>query len=862
MTIATKTRPPGPGLSKDFFSEIIDSSPVVIFSCEPFGDYAATFISENIFDIAGYRPAQFLADPGFWASHIHPDDVDQVFEGLKDLFAQDHHTHEYRFRCADGQYLWMRDQLRLVRNGDNTPSHIVGSWLDISDRIALEKELENTAQAQALMHRLVVVANEATSPQKTLAIVLQEICNYMNWPLGHAYVPDPKGQPNLVSSKIWHKPHTQAFTPFVELSERMSFKSGAGLPGRAWGNKLPAWIADLSLDKDFHRNQMLEDLGVASGFAFPVFAGEEVVAVLEFFCDHPAEPDEFLMQFLHHIGLQIGRVFERAKAKRIGDEAQNGLAAQVEERTKALKETNDRLRAEIDRHKQTEDALRKSEERLDLAFKGSSDGLWDWNILTDEVYFSDRFKELLGYEPDELPHTFESFESRLHSEDHDLTLEAVKLHLEAQLPYEVEYRLRGKDGDYRWFLARGQAVWDSGNQPIRMAGSISDITERRLTEDQLRQSQKMESMGQLTGGIAHEFNNLLMVILGNLEMIEGKAGGDIFISEKTQQAIDGVLRGQNLTQQLLSYSRRQSLAPKVTDLNDTVKKASATLGRALGDNIEVDTLLENGLWNASADKNELEGALLNLCINARDAMPSGGRIVIQTSNISLDDQRPEQLAELSPGDYVLVSVTDNGMGIPQEILNRVFDPFFTTKEVGKGTGLGLSMIYGFARQSKGLAAIESRMGEGTTVSLYFPKAEAGQSAEEEAAPDLSEIPRGNEKILVVEDDAIIRAIALAMLEELGYAVLEAENGAAALDVLKTEQGIDLLMTDVMMPGNINGPQLAAQAKYDNPNLKIIFATGCNSDELPPENNDLHAGLLSKPYRKNELARKIRATLDS
>ncbi|MDH3473850.1 MAG: PAS domain S-box protein [Rhodospirillales bacterium] len=386
---------------------------------------------------------------------------------------------------------------------------------------------------------------------------------------------------------------------------------------------------------------------------------------------------------------------------------------------------------------------------------------------------------------------------------------------------------------------------------------LRDITKRRNVEAQLCQAQKMEALGQLTGGVAHDFNNLLAIIMSNAELLEQRLG-------ESDQAARAVLRAANrgaaLVQRLLAFARRQPLHPQAVDPKSLVSSMSEMLDRILVGSIEVRTLAAADLWYAMADPAQLENALLNLAINARDAMPQGGGLTIEITHASLQTEEAAQLG-IGPGDYVVLAVEDTGSGIPPEILDRVVEPFFTTKEVGEGSGLGLSMVYGFAEQSGGHVTIQSALGEGTTVKLYLPRARRADLPAWEIEDDPTPVAR-DETILVVEDDPEVRALTVSMLDELGYSVLEAEDGKTALPILLGPVQIDLLLADVVLPGGLSGPDVAVAAKRREPDIEVMFMSGY-TDAAKAGRGVLECEieLLDKPFRRRDLAQKVRASLD-
>jgi len=395
-----------------------------------------------------------------------------------------------------------------------------------------------------------------------------------------------------------------------------------------------------------------------------------------------------------------------------------------------------------------------------------------------------------------------------------------------------------------------------------------EIAERtaqlRLNEEALRQAQKMEAVGQLTGGVAHDFNNILQVIVGNLELIRRLAPADAArIHRAVELAQNGARQATSLTQRLLAFSRRQPLDPKSIDVNSLVNGLADLLNRSLGETIEVETVRGAGVWKIEADPNALESAILNLAVNGRDAMPGGGRLTIETTNAYIDEEYAASHAEVVPGQYVLISVSDTGVGMNSETMRRAFEPFFTTKPVGQGTGLGLSQVYGFVKQSGGHVKIYSEVGQGTTVKIYFPRLE--RADDEPDAPRPSVIAEGSpdKTILVVEDDESVRTYSAEVLRDLGYRVLEAPDGPSALRLLETQTTVDLLFTDVILPGGMTGAQVAAAARELRPGLKVLFTTGYARNAIFHHGRlDKGVQLITKPFSLEQLAAKVRDILDN
>lgn len=433
--------------------------------------------------------------------------------------------------------------------------------------------------------------------------------------------------------------------------------------------------------------------------------------------------------------------------------------------------------------------------------------------------------------------------------------------------FEAEGRRVRRDGTTFWAHVVIDAIREDDGTLVGFAKITRDITERReatelleKTQAALFQAQKMEAIGKLTGGVAHDFNNVLQVLRGNLELLENRHRRDAWSGERLAHAIDAVERGAKLASQLLAFGRRQALRPTVVNLAAMVRGIDSMLARALGETIDVETVVAAGLWNTLVDTHQLENVLLNLAINARDAMPAGGRLTIELANAMLDDRYVRPFSDVPAGQYVMLGVTDTGTGMTSDVVERAFDPFFTTKPEGQGTGLGLSMAYGFVKQSGGHIRIYSEVGHGTTVRIYLPR-----STQVAVDPLVRHEPQatrgGHETILVVEDDARVQSTVVAMLTALGYSVLKANDAQQALTVIRSGVHIDVLFSDVVMPGALRSPEMARQATQLLAHVKVLFTSGYTQNAI------VHGGrldpgveLLSKPYSQEELAHKLRAIL--
>ena len=528
---------------------------------------------------------------------------------------------------------------------------------------------------------------------------------------------------------------------------------------------------------------------------------------------------------------------------------------QVKARQTEALATRDRLAAEVAER-------RRAEEGLLFALDAAGMGSWNLDLVTRTAQRSRRHDEVFGYPDGAAAWGLDSALDHFIDDDRPQVAAAfATAELTGELDFEHRIR-RASDGQVRWLHVKGQTVVADG-RPVRIAGVVSDVTDQRVLDDQIRQVQKMDAVGQLTGGIAHDFNNLLTIVVGNMDMAERAldAADPARARRAVVNARKGAERAAVLTQRLLAFSRRTTLDPRVLDINKLVVGMADLLGRSLGETVELQTVTGAGLWRIEADPHQLENALLNLAVNARDAMPGGGKLTIETQNMWIDEAYSAMHREVAPGQYVAISVSDTGTGMPPDVIARAFDPFFTTKEVGKGTGLGLSQVYGYVKQTGGHVNIYSEPGEGTMIRIYLPRSARSDADVEPDAP--REAERGAaETILVVEDDDDVRTYTVESLRELGYRVLEAHDGPSALRLLdRQEMPVRLLFTDVVMPG-MSGRELKDAALLRQPTLKVLFTTGYARSAID-HGGRLEPGvdLVAKPFNFAELAAKVRAVLD-
>ena len=551
------------------------------------------------------------------------------------------------------------------------------------------------------------------------------------------------------------------------------------------------------------------------------------------------------------------------------------------------------------RLRESEALARQNIERVQLALSaGAIIGTWFWDLPTDRFTVDEAFARSFGLDPvlGREGLSLEQVIETVHPDDRAGLIAAIDAVVIRGGAYAHQYRTRRADGHYYWLEANGRVDHAPDGTPLSFPGVLIDVNERRAVaaerdrattmlraltetleqrvaaqtaelmraEEALRQSQKMEAVGQLTGGLAHDFNNLLAGISGSLELMQTRLqqGRLKEVDRYVAAAQDATRRAAALTHRLLAFSRRQTLDPRPTDVNRLVAGMEELIRRTVGPAIEIAVSGPADLWTVLVDPPQLENALLNLCINARDAMPDGGRIGIETGHLSLDEAAA-RAHEMPPGDYLSLAVADTGTGMAPEVVRRAFDPFFTTKPIGQGTGLGLSMIYGFTQQSGGQVRIASEVGRGTAVTLLLPRHHGASEAEAVRAPR-REAPRAErgETVLIVDDEPTVRMLVTEVLEDLGYTAIEAADGAAGLRVLQSDARIDLLVTDVGLPGGMNGRQMADAGRVLRPGLKVLFITGyAENAALGTGQLEPGTAVLTKPFVVEALALRIRRMIE-
>jgi PAS domain S-box-containing protein len=827
--------------AEDHYRHTVELNPQVTWTARPDGQL----------DRVAQRWRDWTGTTGLgetWAQAVHADDQERsLMAWAHSVSTGEPYDIEHRVRLRDGTYRWMHSRAFPRRGPDGEIVEWYGTTEDISDRRSSQDALREETRALEILNSALAAAASEHDLERLVQRVTDAgveltgaqfgafFYNVEN-EAGESYtLYSISGVPREAFSKFPMPRNTKVFAP--TFSGDGIVRSDDITKDHRYGHSEP------------HRGMPEGHLPVRSYLAVPVTSRSgEVIGGL----------------FFGHA--QPGVFHERA------ERVISGLAAGA-----AVAIDNARLfqkaQREIEERRRAEEALRRLNETLEAQVEERTlerDQIWQLSTDLMDVCRSDgtlvavnpAWTTMLGWSEEDL--LASNFLGLIHPDDVESTLaELASLDQGAQT-FRFENRFRTKDGGYRlisWTAVPKEGLFYAIGRDITAERGAAEAL--RQTEEALRQSQKMEAVGQLTGGIAHDFNNLLTGIVGSLDMLRTRVsqGRLETVDRYVTAATTSANRAAALTHRLLAFARRQPLDPRPVQANALVASLEDLFRRTVGETVTLEVVLAGGLWPTLCDPNQLESALLNLVINARDAMPDGGKLTIETCNAHLDEAYIAAQRDVRPGQYVCICVTDTGTGMPQDVIGRAFDPFFTTKPIGQGTGLGLSMVYGFARQSEGHAKIYSEVGQGTTIKIYLPRYRGETDAEIEAAT-LAEAPRAEsgETVLVVEDEPVVRSLIIEVLEDLGYRTLEAADGPEGLKILQSRRHIDLLITDVGLPG-LNGRQLADAARERRRDLKVLFITGY------AENATLAAGFLepgmqmiTKPFAVDALAQRIRSII--
>ena len=821
-------------------------------------------------------PSQFEQ----WQRTVFVDDVPKIRAALEAAKQSGKYYVEFRARHPDGKLHWIagKGQVALTRN---SPAQLLrGTYIEISERKQLEArllslnetlearvtELREEARTLEVLNRTGIALAAELELGRLVQTVTDAGVELSGAQFGAFFY-------NLVRAdgeaymlyKVSGAPR-EAFTGFPVPRNTELFEATFRGTG-------PVRSADILADPRYGRNAPYNGmppghLPVRSYLAIPVVSrGGEVLGGLFFGHGQPGMFRERAERILVGLAAQAAVAIDNSL---LHQTSVREIAAR-KEAEQQLQQLNTSLEQRVaDRARQlaaSTTKLEESERRFRLLVEGVTDyAIFMLDPAGTVVNWNPGAERIKGYSREEI---IGQHFSRFYTEqdrENQVPQRAIETATRTGKYGAEGWRVR-KDGTTFWASVVINAIRDPDGTVVGFAKVTRDLTERRAAEERQRQSQRMEGIGQLTGGVAHDFNNLLTIIIGNLEALQrhllDETPDSVGLRRSAENAMRGARRAESLTQRLLAFSRQQPLEPKSIDVGRLVSGMSDLLRRTLGEQIAVETVLAGGLWRAHADPSQLDVAIVNLAVNARDAMPNGGKLTIETANVYLDERYAAGQAEVLTGQYVMVAVSDSGTGMSADVKAKAFDPFFTTKDVGHGTGLGLSQVYGFVKQSRGHIQIYSELGEGTTVKIYLPRFHSDVDEREEVP--VRSIARGalTETILVVEDDEDVRNYTSGTLHELGYQVLEAPNARAAIQMLESHPEVDVLFTDIGLPGGMNGRQLAEEARQRHANLKVLFTTGYARNAIVHDGRlDPGVELLTKPFTQAALGEKLRDIIDA
>ena len=837
----------------------------------------------------GHVPEGAEAGIDSWISFIHPDDVARVMGGVHELIDGGGRawSDQYRFRRRDGTYAEIFDRGQIIRDAQGTPVRMVGAMQDVTER---RRAGVDSSRLAAIVESSddAIINQDLTSIVTTWNTGAAELFGYtaaemIGTSIMRLIPADRHDEERQVLDKINRGARTKPFETLRQTKDgRLIDVSITASPLKDAAGKVTGVskvARDISERKRVEKARQASEARYRTLFDYAP-DGILIADVASYYVD--ANPSMCRMLGYSRaelIGLHASDVVVEEEVEHI-EPALRAIAAASDYRREwqfrrkdgsafaadviatAMPDGNllGMVRDATERNKAIE-ALRTAEARMRFTLQSADVGIWDMDYATGVLQWSEILEAQYGLKPGTFGGTFEAFVERIHPDDRELVLETVGNAMKTGSDFTVNHRSLRPDGTVRWLTGAGRVHLDGHGEPVRGVGISLDVTERRLLEEQFHRAQKMEAIGRLAGGVAHDFNNLLTVILGYCELLLADLEPADFRQGDIAEIQKAGARGAELTRQLLAFSRKEIIEPTRLDLSVVVSDMLAMLQRLIGEDVGFVVKLGRELAPVKADRGQVEQIVMNLAVNARDAMPKGGTLTIATANVELDEAYAKARLDVTAGPYVALSVTDTGTGMTPDVQARAFEPFFTTKGPGKGTGLGLATVHGIALRSGGSVNVHSEVGKGTSFTVYFPRADGAETAID-APPPLQARPRaGAQTVLLVEDADALRELTRRLLERLGYAVLAAGNAEDALRVFEGNASIDVLLTDVVMPGG-SGPELTRRLVERRPALKVIFMSGYTEDAI------VHHGVLTpgiaflrKPFTSETLGRKIREVLD-
>ena len=864
-----------------------------------------TVVNPEYAQMLGYDPTEFHETNAHWIERLHPDDrepVAAVYQAyVKGELPQ--YKVEFRQKTGDGSWKWILSYGRIMeRDADGNPRRMLGVHVDIDERKQAEEALRERKEQLRVIFDTSQAGIIMVDPRGSIQFANKRMASMFAMPLeqligshysAHLHEEDQRAGDELMRQLI------RGDVQSVEVERHYVRADGSDFWGFLSGKRLEnpdgttralvGIIADIT-----ERRQTEEKFRASRNLLHSVL---ENVPIRVFWKDSEsrylgcntafardagfAHPEELLGKDDFQMGWREQAELYRADDKQVMDSGTPIIGIEEPQTTPdgrmlclrtskvPLRDAENRvvgllgIYEDITGRKLAEEALLESENRLRFALEGTNDGLWDVQMKTGTTYLSPRGCEILGYQPDEACAVATVWADLVHPDDLPLTNERLRAHIEGRTPiFEVEQRLRMKSGGWKWVLARGKVVSrDENGVPLRMTGTHTDLTEQKKLQDQLTQAHKMESVGRLAGGVAHDFNNMLSVIIGYTELARKRELAPLQLREHLDQIHKAAEHSADIVRQLLAFARKQTVSPQVIDLNNTVDSMIKMLRRLIGEGIELAWHPEESLCPVKMDPTQINQILVNLCVNARDSITGVGRISIETSSKTLDAAFCAGHTGFVPGEYILLIVSDNGCGMDKETLSNIFEPFFTTKEVGQGTGLGLAMVYGIVKQNEGFIYAYSEPGQGTSFNIYLPRY-WGKEEKLRLENPVEPAERGHETVLLVEDEPALLNLGIQLLEMQGYRVLAASTPGEAIRLAEEHIGeIHLLLTDVVMP-EMNGRELAKKLLSLYPGLKRLFMSGYTADVIA-HHGVLDEGVqfIQKPFSLDALASRVREALD-
>ncbi len=815
--------------AKGILDGVLGVLPGVVYRCRNDADWTMLGITDNVRDLTGYDPDELIGNAEFsYGDLIHAEDRTKVWTAVQAGVA-DGRAFRVVYRIVDrrGRERWVLEQGRALENGQ-----LAGYIQDLSgplgDRLLRQQDELDRARRQArhleLLQEVTSIVNEAATLEDALGASLPAICRGLGFVVAHVLLPSG-GDGGLEPSDLWCLSHdTPALRRSLELARARFDATTRGLPRRVQESGKAEWVWDIRSDPDFGGLAGCDECALVSGVGVPIRSGERRLAVLEFYTDRPMEPDGELEVLLDQVGTQLGRAWEREQALR---DRQAG-----------------------------EERFRQLAEHIDDVF---------WIGTPDDharEYVSPAYRHVWGRDPGMLPEAPRSWLDAVHPDDRERVEDVVRRR--ADRGYEIQYRIVRPDGGLRWIWDRAFPVDGVDGEVTRVVGVAEDVTERTKLEAQLRAAHRMEAVGRLAGGIAHDFNNLLTVIRAQSDFLLMDLPEESPLVEEVEVVRSAADRAAELTRQLLAFSREQVLRPRVVDLTEVVRNMGQLLARVLGEDVRIETAFEPGLASVRVDPTQLEQVIMNLAVNARDAMPEGGVLSLRAHREVLTAEVAAGRTELVVGaEYVRFDVADTGHGMDEAVRARIFEPFFTTKRSRGGTGLGLAMAYGIVKQSGGTIHVKSAPGRGTTFVLRFPPVETEPESEATDAPLPGRAPgEVAGTILVVEDDPAVRRVARRALVREGLEVRVAADAENGLEILQSgPEDVAFLLTDLVLPG-ISGRELLDEVRARYPHVRCIAMSGY-AEGSPGSRVDLPADVvfLQKPFTPEGLLRALDAVAD-